>query len=81
VKVDARLAPYERIAFLDTGPENIQVETHGNLYAATAFLHAATSEEVSKRKLEQFDPAFPVTVAARAVAWDNDRNDWAGRAN
>lgn len=47
--------------------ENVLVETHGNLYAATAFLHAAAVEEVSKRKLDRFDRAFPVTVAARAV--------------
>lgn len=47
--------------------ENVLVETHGNLYAATAFLHAAAVEEVSKRKLDRFDRAFPITVAARAV--------------
>jgi hypothetical protein len=43
-------------------------KTHGNLYAATAFLHAAAVEEVSKRKLNKLDVAYPVTVAAGAVA-------------
>lgn len=47
-------------------PENVEVEVHGNLYAATAFLHGAAVEEVSRRKLDLFDPAYPVTVAARA---------------
>ena len=49
-------------------PENITVETFGNLYAATAFLHAAAVEEVNKRKLDKFDRAYPVTIAARAIA-------------
>lgn len=47
--------------------QDVSVETHGNLYAATAFLHAAAVEEVSRRKLSVFDRAYPVTVAARAV--------------
>jgi SAM-dependent methyltransferase len=49
-------------------PDNVSVEAHGNLYAATAFLHAAAVEEVSKRKLDRADRMYPVTVAARAVA-------------
>ncbi len=49
-------------------PENVQVECYGNLYAATAFLHAAAVEQVSRRKLDKFDRAYPVTIAARAVA-------------
>lgn len=47
---------------------NIDVQTHGNLFAATAFLHGASVEEVSPRKLAMFDPAYPVTIAARATA-------------
>lgn len=50
------------------GADNVEVETHGNLYAATAFLHAAALEEVSKRKLDKFDRVYPVIVAGRAVA-------------
>ena len=42
--------------------------TFGNLFAATAFLHAAAVEEVSRRKLDRVDPAYPVTVTARVVA-------------
>ena len=47
-------------------PGKVMVETYGNLYAATAFLHSAAVEEVSRRKLDKFDCAYPVTVAARA---------------
>ena len=49
-------------------PAHVTVQTHGNLLAATAFLHAAAVEEVSKRKLDRLDPSYPVTIAARAVA-------------
>jgi len=49
-------------------PAKVAVETHGNLLAATAFLHAAAVEEVPKRKLDRLDRSYPVTIAARAVA-------------
>lgn len=48
--------------------ENVLCETYGNLYSATAFLHAAAIEEVSKAKLDKRDRVYPVTVAARAIA-------------
>jgi SAM-dependent methyltransferase len=38
----------------------------GNLYAATTFLHGAALEEVNRRKLLPYDPAFPIIVAACA---------------
>lgn len=56
---------------LVSGPfptDNVSCETYGNLYSATAFLHAAAIEEVSRSKLDQRDRVYPVTVAARAVA-------------
>lgn len=49
-------------------PDKIDVSTYGNLTAATAFLHGAAVEEVGRRKLDHFDPAYPVTVTARCVA-------------
>jgi SAM-dependent methyltransferase len=49
-------------------PAAVSVETFGNLFAATAFLHGAAVEEIPAEKLDSFDPAYPVTVAARAVA-------------
>lgn len=56
---------------LASGPfpaKSVSCETYGNLYSATAFLHAAAIEEVSRAKLDKRDRAYPVTVAARAVA-------------
>jgi SAM-dependent methyltransferase len=59
------------LARLLSGPfdrQKLTISTHGNLYAATAFLHGAAVEEIETDKLAHFDPAYPVTVAARAVA-------------
>lgn len=49
-------------------PEKVTVSTFGNLFAATAFLHGAAVEEVDRSKLDRADAAYPVIVAARAVA-------------
>lgn len=48
------------------GEENVTVECHGNVYAATAFLQGACAEELSARKLDVVDPHYPVIVAVRA---------------
>ena len=59
------------LARLLSGPferEKIELSVQGNLYAATGFLHGAAVEELSRRKLDAIDPAYPVTVAARANA-------------
>lgn len=42
------------------------VAAYGNLFSATAFLHGAAVEEVSRRKLDPVDISYPVTIAARA---------------
>jgi SAM-dependent methyltransferase len=58
------------LARLLSGPfdsARVSVTSRGNLFAATAFLHGAAVEEVETAKLDPFDPAYPVTVAARAV--------------
>lgn len=49
-------------------PAKVEVETFGNLFSATAFLHAAAVQEVPERKLRRLDPRYPVTITARAVA-------------
>lgn len=48
------------------GPENVEVESHGNVYAATAFLQGLAFEEVDRGKLDIADPAYPVVVTVRA---------------
>jgi SAM-dependent methyltransferase len=52
------------------GASHVEVETFGNVYAATAFLHGLAVEEVDRRKLDVNDPCYPVTVAIRAMRAD-----------
>lgn len=48
--------------------DQVEVAAYGNLAAATGFLHGAAVEDVGTDKLENYDPAYPMIVAARAVA-------------
>ena len=48
-------------------PAQVTTRAYGNLHAATAFLHGASVQEVGTGRLAPFDPAYPVTIAARAV--------------
>jgi GT2 family glycosyltransferase/SAM-dependent methyltransferase len=48
------------------GPENVTVEVHGNVYAATCYINGLAQEEIDRSKLDVFDPSYPVIVAVRA---------------
>jgi SAM-dependent methyltransferase len=48
------------------GADNVRVDSHGNVFAATAFLHGLAVEEVDTAKLGVHDPCFPVVVTVRA---------------
>jgi GT2 family glycosyltransferase/SAM-dependent methyltransferase len=48
------------------GADNVRVESHGNVFAATAFLQGLAVEEVETGKLAVNDPCFPIIVAVRA---------------
>ncbi|NMG11518.1 glycosyltransferase family 2 protein [Brasilonema sp. UFV-L1] len=47
--------------------ENVKVETHGNVLAATAFLQGLAIKELHKQELDNCDPAYPVLITVRAV--------------
>jgi glycosyltransferase involved in cell wall biosynthesis/SAM-dependent methyltransferase len=49
------------------GEANTQVESHGNVLAAIAFLHGLTAEELTPEELEYHEMGYAVTVAVRAV--------------
>lgn len=49
------------------GPKHVQVESHGNVFAATTFIQGLALSEVPTKKLDVRDEAYPVIVAARAV--------------
>lgn len=48
-------------------PGNVQVEQHGNVLAAVAFLHGLALEEMETRDLDVLDPFYPVITGVRAA--------------
>jgi len=46
--------------------DELEVSCHGNVFAATAFLQGVAVEEVDKKKLDEVDLAYPVTITVRA---------------
>jgi SAM-dependent methyltransferase len=48
-------------------PGTFEVESYGNVYAATTFLNGMGLPEVKRELLDVRDPAYQVIVAARAV--------------
>jgi len=46
--------------------DELEVSCHGNVFAATAFLQGVALEEVDKKKLDEVDLAYPVTITVRA---------------
>jgi hypothetical protein len=48
-------------------PSDVDVETHGNVLAAMAFLEGIASDELHEEELEILDASYPVCVAIRAV--------------
>ena len=48
-------------------PAEVRVETHGNVFAAAAFLYGLAAEELDRADLDVFDPSYPVVVTCRAV--------------
>ena len=46
---------------------NVQVEAHGNVLAAIAFLHGLASEELRRKELDYRDRDYEVLIAVRAV--------------
>ena len=48
------------------GLERVTLETHGNVFAATALLQGVALEEVDQRDLEVLDEYYPVIISVRA---------------
>jgi SAM-dependent methyltransferase len=46
---------------------NVEVEAHGNVLAAIAFLHGLAVEELRPEELDYRDPDYEVSIAIRAV--------------
>ena len=48
-------------------PENVQIETCGNVLAATAFLHGIAVEELTSPELDYHDQNYELNIAVRAI--------------
>ena len=60
-----------RRLFADTyGPENIEVEAHGNVLSAACFLYGFAAEELTDEELTHHDPDFELLMTIRAVKRD-----------
>jgi glycosyltransferase involved in cell wall biosynthesis/SAM-dependent methyltransferase len=64
------ITPYAfRRLLTDAFPDaRIEVAGHGNVLAATAFLHGLADRELRPAELAHNDPAYPLLVTARVVA-------------
>ncbi|WP_372624745.1 glycosyltransferase [Falsiroseomonas sp.] len=58
---------------LAEGWSEVDVETHGNVLSALAFLHGIATAELAPEELAVQDDAYPVIVAARAVKAGSER--------
>jgi SAM-dependent methyltransferase len=48
-------------------PENVQVQSYGNVLSSIAFLAGMAWEELTKEELDVVDPFFPLILGVRAV--------------
>lgn len=52
-----------KLAFEEVfGRDNVEIESYGNSYAATAFLKGISKEEISERKLNYKDADYPIVI-------------------
>ena len=49
------------------GPGKVQLESHGNVLAATAFLQGLAVEDIAGQDLDYVDLSYPVLLTARAT--------------
>ena len=49
------------------GPENVMVETHGNVLTASAFMYGLATSELKAHELDFNDPDYQVLITVRAV--------------
>ena len=54
------------------GPDNIEVESYGNVLVACAFLHGLAAHELTKEELDSHDPDYPVLITVRATKRDDE---------
>jgi SAM-dependent methyltransferase len=53
-------------------PDDVQVESYGNVLTAVAFLHGLAADELKREELDVHDPDFEVVIAVRATRASRD---------
>lgn len=48
-------------------PPNVELDSHGNVLVATAFLQGLAAEELKTSELEHRDPLYPLLLTVRAI--------------
>ncbi len=48
-------------------PENVTVESYGNVLVACAFLHGLASHEITRQEFDYNDPNYQLSITVRAV--------------
>jgi SAM-dependent methyltransferase len=56
-----------RRLFGEVFPANLEIETHGNVLAATAFLQGIALEELRKDELDHNDPDYQIIITVKAI--------------
>jgi SAM-dependent methyltransferase len=54
------------------GPDNVEVQAHGNVLSATCFLYGFAAEELTEAELAHRDPDFELLMTIRAVKRDRE---------
>jgi SAM-dependent methyltransferase len=62
-----------RRLFEENFPEhNVWVDAYGNVLTTIAFLQGLATGELRREEMDHYDPAYPVTIAVRAVKSESD---------
>lgn len=56
------------------GSDNVEIESHGNVLAATAFLYGLADAELRRDELDHHDPAYDMVITVRAVRNSGDES-------
>ena len=51
--------------------KNIGVQSHGNVLAATSFLHGLATNEIKQKKLDYNDPDYQLVITIKATKSHN----------
>jgi len=54
------------------GPDNVSVESFGNVLTACAFLQGISADELTQQELDYHDPDYQVTITVKAVRRRNE---------